>query len=49
MGLIIAIGIVTLAVVLVVAFVVRQARRVREIEKTIDYSKVRRWDDEDDD
>ena len=49
MGLVAAVGIVARAIVLVVAFIVRQMRRVREIEKSIDYSKVRKWDDEDED
>ena len=49
MGAIIAGVIVGLAIILVIAFVIRQARRVRRLQSEIDYSRVRRWEDEDDD
>lgn len=49
MGAIIATMILALAVILVIAFVIRQARRVRRLQSEIDYSRVRRWEDEDDD
>lgn len=48
MGGWLALVIVALAVVLVVAYVVRQSRRVRRLQAQIDYSKVQRWDDEED-
>ena len=48
MGLAIATGVVILAIVLVVAYIVRQLRRVKRMQSEIDYSKVRRWKDDDD-
>ena len=48
MGLAIATGVVILAIVLVVAYIVRQLRRVKRMQAEIDYSKVRRWKDDDD-
>lgn len=47
MGGWLALVIVALAVLLVVAYIVRQSRRVRRLQSQIDYSKVQRWDDED--
>ena len=41
--------ILALALVLLIAFIVRQERKARRIEKTLDYSKVREWHDEDED
>lgn len=40
--------ILAIAVILVIAFVVRQARRARRLQAEIDYSRVRRWEDEED-
>lgn len=48
MGGWLALVIVALAVVLVVAYVVRQSRRVRRLQEQIDYNRVQRWDDEED-
>lgn len=48
MGLAIATGVVILAIVLVVAYIVRQLRRVKRMQAAIDYSKVRRWKDDED-
>lgn len=41
--------ILALALLLLIAFIVRQERKARRIEKTLDYSKVREWRDDDDD
>lgn len=49
MALTLTFTILGLALILLIAFIVRQERNTRRIEKTLDYSKVREWDDEDDD
>jgi uncharacterized protein YoxC len=49
MNLFLSIAIIAVVLVLLVAFIVRQERKTRRIEKTLDYSKVREWNDEDDD
>jgi len=49
MGGVIALVIVIVAIVLVVAYIVRQQRRVRQLQAQIDYSKVQRWEDDDED
>ncbi|MDZ7786972.1 MAG: hypothetical protein U5K73_02195 [Halofilum sp. (in: g-proteobacteria)] len=46
--LIIAI-ILGLAAALLIAWIVRLQRRSREIEKTLDYSKMKEWKDDDED
>lgn len=38
-----------LAAALLVAWIVRLQRRSREIEKTLDYSKMKEWKDDDED
>jgi hypothetical protein len=48
-GLAIAGGVVTVAIVLIVAYIIRQLRRVKRLQADIDYSKVRHWKDEDED
>ena len=49
MGALLAITIVAVAVVLVVAYIVRQARRVRRLQEQINYSRVRPWTDDEED
>lgn len=44
----IVIALLLLAAVLLTAYFVRLFRRSREIERTLDYSKMRRWEDEED-
>lgn len=46
-GLIIVIVILVLAVSLLAGYMRRLFRRSRELEKEIDYSKMREWKDED--
>lgn len=48
MALTITLVILTAAMVLLIAFIARQERKTRRIEKTLDYSRVRKWDDEED-
>jgi hypothetical protein len=38
-----------LAAALLIAWIVRLQRKSREIEKTLDYSKMKEWKDEDED
>lgn len=49
MALTLTLTILALALILLIVFIVRQERKARRIEKTLDYSKVREWHDEDDD
>lgn len=49
MALAVTLTIIALALALLIAFIVRQERKARRIEKTLDYSKVREWHDDDDD
>lgn len=49
MALAVTFTILALALILLIAFIVRQERKARRIEKTLDYSKVREWHDDDDD
>lgn len=46
-GLLVMIAVLVLAVVLLAAYLVRLFRRSRELEKRIDYSKMKQWDDDD--
>lgn len=39
--------VLAVAAILLFAFIARLQRRSREIEKTIDYSKMREWKDDD--
>lgn len=48
MAIVITLAVLLLALALLVIFIVRQERKTRRIEKTLDYSKVREWQDEDD-
>ena len=47
MRLLIVVAILGLAAVLLVGWIGRLQRKSRQIEKTIDYSKMREWKDED--
>lgn len=48
MAITLTLTILGVALVLLVAFIVRQERKTRRIEKTLDYSKVREWNDDED-
>lgn len=48
MALALTLTILIVALALLVAFIVRQERKTRRVEKTLDYSKVREWDDDED-
>ena len=47
MRLLIILAILGLAAVLLVGWIGRLQRKSREIEKTLDYSKMREWKDDD--
>lgn len=49
MALTLTITVLAVALILLIVFIVRQERKTRRIEKTLDYSKVREWHDEDED
>lgn len=49
MAITLTLTILAIALILLIVFIVRQERKARRIEKTLDYSKVREWRDEDDD
>lgn len=48
MALALTLTILGLALVLLIAFIVRQERKTRRVERNLDYSKVREWDDDED-
>jgi predicted Holliday junction resolvase-like endonuclease len=45
--ILVIVAILAIAVGLLVAYIRRLQRKSREIEKTIDYSKMRKWEDDD--
>jgi len=47
MRILIVLVILALAVILLVGWIGRLQRKSQEIEKTIDYSKMREWKDDD--
>lgn len=46
-GLVATIAVLALAVILLAAYLTRLFRRSRELEKRIDYSKMKEWKDDD--
>ncbi len=49
MAIVLTITVIAVALILLIAFIVRQELKTRRIEKTLDYSKVREWHDDDED
>lgn len=47
MEILLVVIVLAIAVILLAAWIVRLQRRSREIEKNIDYSKMREWKDDD--
>lgn len=45
MAIVLVLGVLLLAVILLVLWIARLQRKSRAIEKTLDYSKMRDWDD----
>lgn len=47
MEILLVVIVLAIAAILLAAWIVRLQRRSREIEKNIDYSKMREWKDDD--
>lgn len=47
MGFTLAAGIIGVAIIVLLAFLVRQLRRARRLQDSIDYSRIREWKDDD--